>query len=59
MPDTNRPHHWQVLDGKTGRIILDNVTHGEAMDYCENAEKWPELTGFRYTVQAVRHGADH
>lgn len=54
MTDPNLPHHWQVIDTRSMRVVVDNLTHDQALTYCQEVEPKPELTGFRFNMQPVR-----
>lgn len=59
MTDTNRPHHWQVIDTRTWKVVADNLSHANALAYCSHLEPHPETTFFRYVMEPVREAEMH
>lgn len=53
--DPNLPHHWQVIDTKTNKVVGDNLSHRRATELCEELEPpGYDLNGFRYVMEPVR-----
>lgn len=54
MVDTNAPAVWRVVERKTGKVIAEFPHMLRALAKCEELEPYPEVSGFRYTMEPVR-----